>query len=249
LTEIDLTKTKASEPPETQPQISVREVPEWDWDYLAESIRERRGGKRESAIRVFDFKSNWDRVVPHLHHPEVEAALVREGFDLKAGPWVESSTDYWICELDRRANEAIEQGTAKFRWRDEEELTEAQCQAQWDRWGRFTNRFAPKPDTLEWFQCLAGCHRLAPFALELGKRMFPRGNWKLMTGAYHSVAYCTDPVGNIKILFDILLFDKMTATEIIDFATERDMAEWVSDEEIEEEYKRLLAEKEASLAE
>src|SRR6516162_11838178 len=103
--------TKPSKPNE-KPRRATLAMLVWDEKFLVESVHKRRGETYKSAIDLFDFEKHWSRVLPHLHHPEVEAALVKEGFDLAVGPWSSAQDEYWREEITSRACAAIDQGKA-----------------------------------------------------------------------------------------------------------------------------------------
>jgi hypothetical protein len=233
-------KTRAAKSLNNESGHKAEPTPRFDHDFIVESIRKRRGEKKESAIELFDFTKNWDKVLPHLHHPKVEAALVKEGVDLEEGPW-ERLSDYWLMELERRACEAIERGTAKFRWRDWDQLSQEERQEQSDRWALFKGRFAPKPDTLDWYLSICDGYSIAPFLRELGKRVYPKLTWKMMTGHDRSFAYGTDRIGNIKVVFDLIGFADDTAIKKIEDASLKH-PRYPTLADINEEEKRLIAE-------
>jgi hypothetical protein len=170
----------------------------------------------KSSIDVFDFKNHWHLVTPHLHHPRVEAALIREGFDLQEGPWSQTRTSLWLEKVSSRYSDAVARGEVEDLgdpedWADESDYVDREYEAR--------SAFNPKPGTYEWYQSFHDCHRLAPFLKELGKRVFPLLNWRILSGDDHSLAYGADRIGNIIRIFDILNFDQMSAIELLDFAT------------------------------
>lgn len=171
----------------------------------------------ESAIQVFDFEKDWHLVEPHLNHPKVKNALIREGFDLAAGPWTDTTSDYWAQKIMDRANDAIAKGDVRWEPADPDDPTEE----EWEEYFKIERQFEPKPDSYEWYQCFHGCHWLAPFLRELGKRAFPSLTWKLMKGDDHSLAFGTNRKGNIRMIFDILNFKEMSAIELIQFASRK----------------------------
>jgi hypothetical protein len=185
----------------------------------------------ESAIEVFDFEKQWHIVQPCLHYAHVEAALTVAGFDLKKGPWVLSRTDYWAHLISERASEALRRGEIQFEPQGQDDWTEE----DWDKWQKIESQFWPKPDTLEWYQCIGGCHRLAPFLRELGKLVFPDLTWKMMKGVCHSCAFGMEATGNIKVIFDILRFREHSAIQIIEAATRKYPSRYMTEVEAAEQ--------------
>lgn len=199
----------------------------------------------DSLIEVFDFKKNWDVIVPHLHHPDVEAALAHgmnayrvmrgslsiahtggpgtwiEPWDPERGPLDNDSTNHWALRCNELLDEAIESGEIEFEWPEDDDV-EAMGQAL-QKHSELASQFYPKPDSLEWYQLHNAGHYLAPWQRALGRRIFPELVWKIMTGDFHSTAYGTDKDGEIKIIFDILSFEieGWTATEIIEASSAR----------------------------
>jgi hypothetical protein len=205
MTKLNRPKIIGTRNPLARPSSDTNDKRRFAWDRMMQSLRETTQEPKESAIEVFDFEKNWAKVVPHLHHPKVKAALAEAGFDLKQGPWSHFLCNYWLQELDRRAEEALKQRAVSEK-----------------RWNRILKQREPKPGTLDWYQCPYGAQWLAPFLRELGELMFPEYTWKTMTGVRHSVAYGTDQMGTIKIIFDILGF-KLPAIEIIDWVTQKNL--------------------------
>jgi hypothetical protein len=83
----------------------------------------------------------------------------------------------------------------------------------------FFSGFLPQPDTFEFYQLQGGCHFLAQWLTALGRGVFPDLVWKTLKGPRHSLACGTDKDGNIRILFDILQFQRMSAQQILKFAS------------------------------
>src|SRR5262249_29461638 len=81
-------------------------------------------------------------------------------------------------------------------------------------------QFYPKPDTLEWFQFWSAAQYFTPWLMELGRCVYPELDWKVMTGDEHSLAYGTDKLGNIKVLFDHHCFE-WDACDLIEFASRK----------------------------
>ena len=195
------------------------------------------------AIQVFDFEHNWHLIQPHVNHPNAQVALdrgirgyllTRVGNCVEAGlnptHWLDSLSEYdseqgpWTYgpiyqheELDQMAEEEAER--AGFKWKEVDgEISDEEN----ERHDKFCSKFLPKPNEYRWYQLYGACHWLAPWHKEIGKLAFPKLNWKLMTGVAHSLAYATDRKGNIMLIFDILNFKRMSAMELIEFATRKE---------------------------
>jgi hypothetical protein len=196
----------------------------------------------DSLIRVFDFRKHWDGLIrPHLHHPEVERALARgmnayrkmraalckgasdwdTPWDPEAGPLDNDSSDYWLTRCDELLEEAIERGEIEFEWPEDAEDEDA-MEAAMEKHSELAGQFYPKPESLDWYILHNAGHYLARWQRELGKLVFPDLEWKLLTGDVHSLAYGTDKLGNIKVIFDILSFDLgWTPTEVMEASSRR----------------------------
>ena len=165
------------------------------------------------SIEVFDFEKKWPQIIPFLDHAKVEAALVAEGFDSNRGPWTDSAGDYWQLQASMRAFADIKRGQYAGDWDNPspQDLEKVQ---------KLETVYTPKRQLFEWYQCVGGARRLAPFLLELGQLVYPKLSWGRFTGRVHSCAYGSDKTGNIKVIFDILLFKTHTAVEIIELCTQ-----------------------------
>jgi len=139
------------------------------------------------------------------------------GYDATKGPWSYGSSDRWHNRANKLVDAAIERGESHWLCADDEEPTEA----EWEPYSAFSNQFYPKPDTCQWFQLWGACHWLAPWLAELGKLVFPELRWQILRGPRHSLACGTDADQNIKVLFDILNFEGMSAKDLIEFASYR----------------------------
>jgi hypothetical protein len=85
--------------------------------------------------------------------------------------------------------------------------------------------------TLSWYQPRRCCHSIAPFALELGRLLFPDLSWKLLSSDRHTVPVGYDAHGEPRGVMDILLFERFSAQRSLDFAdagmsTEQYQAKW-----------------------
>jgi hypothetical protein len=200
-----------------------------------------RWPRRYSEIEVFDFGEKWPLVRPFLRRPEIDSVLERglneyfqcrrleclrldlggKGWEIKfdatRGPWSYCSSDFWHTRADDLTYAAIERGEFQWQCVDDEEPTEA----EWERYFVFSKQFYPQPDTFQWFQLWGACHWLAPWLKELGKLVFPELHWRILSGPRHSLACGIDEARNIKVLFDILNFEEMSARELIEFASYR----------------------------
>lgn len=183
---------------------------------------------RFDDIEVFDFAKKWHLVKPFLHRPEIEMLLKvvmhdvalqrrREVYDPARGPWRYSDCDYWSHRANELGNAAIERG--EFRWQVDLADDEQPSDAEWERYNKFEAQFFPQPDTFQWYQAWGASHRLAFWLEELGRLAFPELDWKILECPRHSVACGIDKDRKIKILFDILMFQEMSAKEILEFAS------------------------------
>lgn len=196
----------------------------------------------DSSIEVFNFRKNWPLVRPHLAAAELalerginaylaaevraikkkglDPAAVKTKYDPQRGPWSYAS-DFWVEEVDNKMEAAIERGD--FKWEPPDEDADDSTS---ERIGReyedYSQKFYPQPDTPEWYQLFGACHWLVGWQLVLGKRIFPQFNWKPFRSDFHSFAAGIDQQGNLRIIFDILNFETMTAAELIDFAINGD---------------------------
>jgi hypothetical protein len=75
-----------------------------------------------------------------------------------------------------------------------------------------------KKGTLAWYQPRRQCHGISLFAMAIGVINYPSLRWKFVSGRCHTVPVGYDENGQARVVMDILLFDKMTAVESIDFA-------------------------------
>jgi hypothetical protein len=116
---------------------------------------------------------------------------------------------------DEMVEAAIDRGEFDWHWPEEGEPSEA----DWVRRDEFAEQFYPQPDTYQWYQLWRACHWLAPWLKELGKLVFPELHWHILTGPRHSLACGADTGHNIRVLFDILNFEVMSAKELIEFAS------------------------------
>jgi hypothetical protein len=196
----------------------------------------------DSSIQVFDFRKHWDLVRPHL--PAAEFALelgiqayvgirarecVESGldpthwllrFDPDVAPFAYTSSDYWCMEAERKADAAIARG--EFTLGDLDNVDEATAERNMDEYGRFLEKFYPQPDSPEWYQLFGACHWLVAWLVILGERIFPHLNWLPIEGDLHSFAAGVDHAGNMRIIFDILNFETMTAKQLVNFASRRE---------------------------
>jgi hypothetical protein len=210
-------------------------------EVLARTKKRLLTSPADSSIQVFDFRKHWDLVRPHL--PEAESTLGLEIQDFiktrrrecaKSGldpthwsltydpdlpPFAYTASDYWLREAARKANVAIHRG--EFTFCDPDKVDDATAKRNVDEYGRFLDKFYPQPDTPEWYQLFGACHWLVGWLLILGKRIFPHLNWMPIYGDLHSFAAGIDHTGNMRIIFDILNFETMTAKQLVNFASRR----------------------------
>jgi hypothetical protein len=73
----------------------------------------------------------------------------------------------------------------------------------------------PEPGELSYYQPWGRCHWMAPFAWAIGRKLYPDLQWGFLTSQSHTVAVGLVD-GEIKIVMDILNFDRMTAEESIE---------------------------------
>lgn len=71
------------------------------------------------------------------------------------------------------------------------------------------------PGELSFYQPLGRCHWIAPFAWAIGKKLYPDLLWGFLTSQSHTVAVGLVD-GEMKVVMDILNFDRMTAEESIE---------------------------------
>ena len=72
-----------------------------------------------------------------------------------------------------------------------------------------------KPGELSFYQPWGRCHWIAPFAWAIGKKLYPDLLWGFLTSQSHTVAVGLVD-GEMKVVMDILNFDRMTAEESIE---------------------------------
>ncbi|CAM6004949.1 unnamed protein product [Sphagnum balticum] len=200
----------------------------------------------EYTIDVFDFDKNWHLVTPHLSDPTVQEILndcmnvylrgreemwlkilgdpKRCNLDIKydpeLGPAHYDSTDSNALEtiaiVDKAMDEAIARG--EFAWDHDQEHTEE----EWDRYFTYAERFEPPiKGTYRFYRIHGACHYTVFWQKALGERIYPQYTWKIMTGPAHSIAYGADEIGNIKVIFDLYNFNKMSPIELIAFASQK----------------------------
>ena len=83
----------------------------------------------------------------------------------------------------------------------------------------------PRLYSYKWYQVFHGCFAICYFCEELGKKLYPKLDWKIVKNNRHAVAVGFKN-GNPYMIFDILLFEHHSAEEIYDYANPE-----VSDEE------------------
>ncbi len=75
---------------------------------------------------------------------------------------------------------------------------------------------------LSWYQPLARCHYIAPFARAIGMELYPKLKWGFATGDFHTVAIgFEDDIKNPEVVFDILLFKQYTAEKSLEFVNSK----------------------------
>jgi hypothetical protein len=75
--------------------------------------------------------------------------------------------------------------------------------------------------TLDWYHLRHGSHFFAPWQELLGTRIFPDLIWGPVFGDTHSIAVGIDVHGALQVNFDILSFDMMKASEILERVHEK----------------------------
>lgn len=197
---------------------------------------------------VFDFRRNWDQVLPHLQAPSVQSALDTEmnerneylwgpGFTWKReeGPWMMSPHfDFWLTRMQQWAEESKWEfdwePPAGLEWPESweadpglwEKLEEMQEQPFIDALDEAWRKHgAPKPNTPDWYRCIGGCHMMAPFAAALGCLVYPELRWSVVRGAKHSTAWGRPVNGqDAGIFFDILNYEDKDGEAIKAFVLE-----------------------------
>lgn len=157
--------------------------------------------------KVFNFRRHWSKKVkPHLFDEKVQYAL---NYGMEELMWT------WRYEadlLDKDKFEALDDYMKeRFTWTPGNPPYHKTSSDYW------LNFRAPREHSVGWYQCIHCCHWICWFCLELGIKIYPKLNWKVVSGRRHSVA-----VGfkNDKpyMVFDILNFEHMSAQHILDFA-------------------------------
>jgi hypothetical protein len=142
------------------------------------------------------------------------------------GPLSCDDSGYWDDIASDATDAAIKRGEIDFHWpifsgQDGEPKTEAECEEldkAMEKYHELSQRFYPKPDTMEFYQLHNAGHYLAPWLRELGKCVYPELKWGILVGDVHSTVYGADEIGSIKWIFDILNFD-LPAIDILHLAT------------------------------
>jgi hypothetical protein len=77
---------------------------------------------------------------------------------------------------------------------------------------------APRKGTLDWYRPLRRCHFISFFSLLIGVINYPELEWRIVSGRCHTVPVGYDKDGEPRVVMDILLFERYTAEESIEFA-------------------------------
>ena len=177
------------------------------------------------GIEVFDFRKNWQKVLPHLPTAEKALGCCMNGFLLETnqadhdydpdlGPWYYEIGYTMRNRIFAMVDQAIASG--EFKWKRPPDDGSKTTEMELDRLCEFSERFDPQPDTVEWYQLYDGAHWLVPWQMVLGQLMFPDLIWVAIFGDLRSVAGGMDHQGKLRIILDILGFEEKIVDEVFD---------------------------------
>lgn len=81
------------------------------------------------------------------------------------------------------------------------------------------------PGKLSSYRPWGRCHYIAYFSMSIGAMNYPDLDWRLLIGDLHTVPVGFDAKRQPMLVMDILLFDRMTATESIDLTQKKAICE------------------------
>jgi len=191
---------------------------------------------------VFDFDTNWSKVLPVLDDPLALRALNagmtawcakrRTAWDPEDGPWSHSYCTFWLSNAQTKF-QASDQYAEWLKWRDangyseeEEDYDEdKECEKYWEKyWEKYDElqaQFYPKPRTPDWYRCTGACHHLAAWNCAIGELVFPDMAWGVVIAEKHSTAHGW--TSSREVFVDILWGKDHTYAEIKDVVCE---GEW-----------------------
>ena len=82
------------------------------------------------------------------------------------------------------------------------------------------DRPMPRPDSIEWFQVHHACHYIAEWALEVAQLHMPQLRWEIRRSGLHSTVIGCLRTGEIRVIFDVLFFERLTARQILNWTRE-----------------------------
>ena len=161
---------------------------------------------KEIIPKIFNFRRHWSKKVkPHLFHKDVQDALNYGMEDLMENwRWEAKITDEEFKSLEGYKKE-------RFTWTTGSPPYQKTSSDYW------VYQRTPTQHSVNWYRCMQCCHWICWFCLELGRKIYPKLSWRVVSGRRHSVAVGYK-YGKPYIIFDILNFEYMSAQNILDFA-------------------------------
>lgn len=157
--------------------------------------------------KVFNFRKNWaKKVKPHLFDEKVQWAL-NYGMEELMWSWRYESN----LSDDEKFNTLDKNRKSWYTWTPN---TPPYYKTSSDYW---LYHRKPLEHSVGWYQCMHCCHWICFFCCELGRKIYPKLSWYIISGRRHSVAV-GHKNGQPYMIFDILNFEDMSAENILDFA-------------------------------
>lgn len=172
--------------------------------------------------KIYDLKSNWHLLQPHLNDENVVNVLgkcledYKEQFPNCRGvglePWTYSPSDGWHVEISERV-EKDEDFQKEVSLLDEEDefYEDDYC----DIHNKYSEKYEPKRGEIDFYKFMHGCHWIAPFVVQLLENALKVDSW-LLSSETHSVA-CFEKDG-VTYFADILL-DWDSVEDLMNFIT------------------------------
>jgi len=203
---------------------------------MVRATSEAKVSDSNAKWEVFDFDTNWSKVLPVLDHPLAlralnagMAALCHEKGTVwcpEDAPWSYSRTTHWLAHADAAFRDS-DQYAQLEEWADAEgcfdEDPDEPGEEYLNKHDELWRQFLPQPRTPNWYRCWGACHRLAAWNCAIGELVFPDMAWGVILAEKHSTAHGW--TSSREVFVDILWGMDHTYAEIKDAVWE---GEWRS---------------------
>lgn len=154
-----------------------------------------------SRTRVLNLRARWSWIQPIVQMPRIRKLLHR-----CLRHWMRVRETEFLRHYPDRLQTVLD---GWFRYDPKQPPFTYGMGVEW------LNQRMPRPDSIEWFQVHHACHYIAEWAVEVAQVHMPHLRWEIRRSSLHTTVIGFLHTGEIRWLFDVLFFEKLTARQIL----------------------------------